>query len=95
MIRIQLQIGGQSAVDSTFFCGGYENCDTGLYTGRNNLPCVPNRFCVGGTTIVGAANGLSLTVVKWGDSGGPYRADGGDNPLQRVLAFSVSTTNGH
>ena len=34
------------------------------------MPWIPNKFCVGGTTIVGAADGLYLTVEEWGDSGG-------------------------
>ena len=48
----------------------------------------------GGTTIVGAANGLSLTVESGEIQEESYRADGGDNPLQRTFAFSVSIMNG-
>ena len=48
MIRIELQIGEQSTVDSIFgFARGYEDCNTGLYIGRSNLPRIPNRFLRG------------------------------------------------
>ena len=68
MIRIELQIGEKSAVDSTFGFGeGYEDCGTELYNGRSHLPRIPNRFCVGSTTTVGVANGRSLFVEEWGN----------------------------
>ena len=48
MIRIELQIEEQSAVDSTFdFARGNEDYGTGYNTERSNLLWITNKFFVG------------------------------------------------